>query len=101
MDQTPDSNLVLLVTLDVMTPFRKGEVFGVSPEMAEKLLTKDMTLTDFGPKYPVVKCRRYNPEKDQELLLANRTLNQREHKKLEEKLTLQQKQTKQSRLTPF
>lgn len=86
-----NSNLVLLVTTDTLTPYKKGEVFGVTPEVAEKLLTKDMTMTDFGPKYPVVKVRRFDPEKDTELLLQNRTLNQREHAKLEAKLHPQTK----------
>ena len=79
-------NLVLLVALDTITPYKKGEVFGVSPEAAEKLLTRDMTLTDFGPKYPTVKVRRYIPEQDEELLLQNRTLNQKEHEKLFQKI---------------
>lgn len=81
-----NSNLVLLVAKEVFTPYKKGEVFGVTPEVAEKLLTRDMTNTDFGPKYPVVKVRRFDPEKDTELLLRNGTLNQREHAKLEAKL---------------
>lgn len=81
-----NNNLVLLVAMETITPYKKGEVFGVSPEIAEKLLTKDMTLTDFGPKYPTVKVRRYIPEQDEELLLQNKTLNQKEHEKLFVKL---------------
>lgn len=65
--------LVLLVATETITPYKKGEVFGVSPEAAEKLLTRDMTPTDFGPKYPNVKVRRYIPEQDEELLLQNHT----------------------------
>lgn len=84
--EEPQNGTVLLVATDIITPFKKGEVFGVSPEQAEKLLTRDSTLTDFGPKYPVVKVRRYIPEQDEELLLQNRTLNQKEHQKLFEKL---------------
>lgn len=86
MDSDNNSNLVLLVATDTITPYKKGEVFGVSPEMAEKLLTKDLSPTDFGPKYPVVKVRRYIPEQDEELLIQNKTLNQKEHQKLFEKL---------------
>jgi len=76
--ENPDNGLVLLVAMETITPYKKGEVFGVSPETAEKLLTRDMTMTDFGPKYPVVKVRRYIPEQDEELLLQNHTLNQKE-----------------------
>lgn len=89
-----NNNLVLLVATDTFTPYKKGEVFGVTPDVAEKLLTRDMTNNDFGPKYPVVKCRRFDPEKDMELILQNRTLNQREHEKLEAKLHPASKKTK-------
>lgn len=94
MELDPNSNLVLLVAKETFTPYKKGEVFGVTPEVAEKLLTRDMTMTDFGPKYPVVKCRRFDPKQDMELLLQNGTLNQREHEKLVAKLHPSSKKNK-------
>ena len=78
--------LVPLVTLEVMTPYKAGEVFAVPPAVAKKLLKVDMTKTDFGPKYPRVKVRLYNPDRDEPLNLSNGTLNQEEHKKLLQRL---------------
>lgn len=81
-----DNGMVVLVATDTITPYKKGEVFAVTHEAAEKLLTRDMTPTDFGYKYPNVKVRRYIPEQDEELLLQNKVLNQKEHEKLFTKL---------------
>lgn len=78
--------LVPLVTLEVLTPYKAGEVFAVPPAVAKKLLKVDMTKTDFGPKYPRVKVRLYNPDRDEALTLTNGTLNQEEHKKLLQRL---------------
>jgi hypothetical protein len=78
--------LVALVTTDILTPYRKGEVFRVTPEEAEMLLTRSMVENDFGPRNEKVRVRKFNPETDQQLLLDNGVLNAVEHKKLQNKL---------------
>lgn len=78
---------VRLVSKEILTPYKREEVFSVSKEDAEKLLKADRSLTDFGPKYPVVKARPFDAKKgDEQLLLDNKYLNQEEHDLLQEKL---------------
>lgn len=77
---------VTLVATDIITPYKKGEIFTVTAEQAQKLLTVDNTPTDFGVRNAEVKCRPFDPDKDAQLLLDNRVLNQVEQAKLEKKL---------------
>lgn len=78
--------LVALVTMKILTPYRINEVFCETPENAEKLLHPNMTKGDFGPIYPEVKVRRFNPDSDMPLLLSNRSLNKKDHDVLMKKL---------------
>jgi len=72
--------LVALVSLEVFTPYKLGEVFCVPEEDAVKLLTKDLTKNEYGvPRYPKVKCRPFNPDLDGDLLLSTGSLNLDDH----------------------
>lgn len=86
MEPNPDEEKVTLVATDTLTPYRKGEVFTVNKSQADRILNRDTTMTDFGPKNEKVKARLYDPDKDEQLLLDNRVLNAVEHRKLHEKL---------------
>ncbi len=77
---------VSLVALETFTPYKKDEVFTVSQEEADALLKPNLRENDFGPIYPNVKVRLYDPEGDAHLLLKNKVLNQKEHEALEAKM---------------
>jgi hypothetical protein len=85
-ETNPEVEKVTLVALDTITPYRKGEVFTVNRVAADKLLTRDNSVTDFGPRNERVKVRLFDPLKDEQLLLDNHVLNAVEHRKLEKKL---------------
>lgn len=89
--QDPSVEMVTLVATDTLTPYRKGEVFTVTKEQADRLKTRNMVENDFGPINPVVKVRDFDDAKDEQLLLDNRVLNGVEHRKLYEKLHPTQK----------
>ncbi len=78
---------VTLVAVDTFPPYRKGEVFTVDKKVAEVLLSGSTRQNDFGPVYPQVKVREYDPETDEHLLLQNGTLNQKDAARLREKLS--------------
>jgi hypothetical protein len=78
--------LVMLVTTDIFTPYKKDEVFAVNKETAERLLKPSMERTDFGPRYPKVKVRLFDKDRDQELLLDNGYLTEEAHKELLQKI---------------
>jgi predicted ArsR family transcriptional regulator len=78
--------LVTLVALETFTPYRAGEVFSVSEEDAEKLLTRNNEKNDFGAKYPKVKVRKFDPRVDGERLLDEHSLNVKAHNALQAKL---------------
>lgn len=81
-----DNDNVTLVALETFTPYRKDEVFTVSKKEADALLRPNLRENDFGPIYPNVKVREFNPESDSHLLLKNGALNQKERAGLEAKL---------------
>lgn len=85
-DNSENTEMVTLVATDTLTPYRKGDVFTVTKAQADMLKTRDLSATDFGHKNETVRVRDYDPEKDEQLLLDNRVLNQVEHRKLHEKL---------------
>jgi len=85
-DDNEQVEYVTLVAKEIITPYKKGEVFTVTKPQADMLLTRNMAENDFGPINPVVKVRLYDPEKDEQLLLDNHVLNAIEHKKLQNKL---------------
>ncbi len=79
--------LVALVTNEVFTPYKAGEVFCVPEEDAQKLLREDKTRNEYGvARYPKVKVRLFNPEIDGDLLLKNGSLNMEDHNLLLNKL---------------
>lgn len=86
VDSNEAEEMVVLVATDILTPYRKGEVFSLPQSQANKVLNRDMTATDFNVRNERVKARLFDPEKDQELLLDNHVLNTIEHKKLDAKL---------------
>ena len=77
---------VRLVTTEILTPFRAAEVINVTEEEAEQLLHINLEKTDFGPRYPKVKVRKFVPGQDDELLLNSRSLTGPEHRALLEKI---------------
>jgi len=81
-----DNEQVTLVTTDILTPYKKGEVFTTTRTMADKLMTIDNTENAFGPRNPEIKVRPFNEKKDKDLLLKTRVLNQKEHEKLDKEL---------------
>ena len=86
MAEKQKRKMVTLVTLEVLTPYKAGEVFSVTEEEAEKLLTRNTEKTDFGPKYPRVKVRKFDSRVDGERLLEERSLNVKAHNALQSKL---------------
>lgn len=78
----PQQEMVKLVSLEICTPYKAGEVATFDKKTAEQLLRRNMERTDFGPRYPKVKWRRYVEGQDEDLLLVNRSLTQEEHDKL-------------------
>jgi hypothetical protein len=72
--------------LKVSRPTGLAKSFSVSEEDAEKLLTRNNEKNDFGPKYPKVKVRRFDPRIDGEKLLDEGSLNIQAHNALQAKL---------------
>lgn len=71
---------VLLVTTEILRPYKANEIIGVPESIARKLLNVNMQ-DEFGQVfYP--KVRLYNPQGDEHLQLVNHTLNQEESDKL-------------------
>lgn len=71
---------VLLVTTEILRPYKANEIIGVPESIARKLLNVNMQ-DEFGQVfYP--KVRLYNPVGDEHLQLVNHTLNQEEADKL-------------------
>jgi hypothetical protein len=85
-DESTQEPKVVLVALETFTPYKKGEVFAVTEKEAEAVLTPNLRNNDFGPIYPGVKVRKYDPESDAHLLLKNGVLNRKEHRALSAKL---------------
>ena len=72
--------IVLLVTTEILRPYKANEIIGVSESVARKLLNVNMQ-DEFGQVfYP--KVRLYNEIGDEHLQLTNHTLNQEEEEKL-------------------
>lgn len=78
--------MVTLVTLEVLTPYKAGEVFTVTEEDAVKLLNRNNEKNDFGPKYPRVKVRKFDARVDGERLLDEHSLSVDAHNALQAKL---------------
>lgn len=76
--------LVALVTTEIMSPMRAGEVFAVPEEMAAKLLNVRGSDQFGNVRHP--KVRLFSEERDGALLLNNNVLNQEEHYKLLKRL---------------
>lgn len=86
MAEAAKRKLVTLVALETITPYKAGEVFSVSQEDAELLLTPNRERTDFGARYPRVKVRKFDPRVDGERLLDEHSLNVEAHNVLQKKL---------------
>ncbi len=75
--------LIALISTDILTPYKANEVFCVPEEDAAKLLTVDRSKNEYGvPRYPKVKARLFDVEKDGEALLAAGSLNLDDHNRL-------------------
>jgi hypothetical protein len=78
---------VTLVALESFSPYKKDDVFTVSKKEASAVLSPNLRDSDFGPIYPNVKVRLYDPESDVHLLLKGGSLNQKERDTLEAKIS--------------
>lgn len=78
---------VTLVALEAFTPYRKDEVFTVTREEADKVLKPNLRENDFGPIYPNVKVREFDPETDAHLLVKGGSLNQKERAAYDAKIS--------------
>lgn len=76
---TGREKIVLLVTTEILRPYKANEILGVPESIARKLLNVNMT-DEFGQHYHT-KVRLYT-ENDEHLQLINHTLNQEESEKL-------------------
>lgn len=78
--------MVTLVALEILTPYKAGEVFSVSEEDADKLLNRNNEKTDFGIRNAKVRVRKFDPRVDGERLLDEHSLNIKAHNALQKKL---------------
>lgn len=69
-EKKKDVTPVTLVTTDIITPYRKDEVFTV-PKYVADLLLDDNRVDEDGKVQPV-KVRLYDPAKDADLLAEQR-----------------------------
>ncbi len=78
---------VTLVAVEAFTPYRKDEVFTVTKKEADAILKPNLRENDFGPIYPNVKVREFDPETDAHLLVKGGSLNQKERASYDAKLS--------------
>lgn len=81
-----NNDTVTLVALESFSPYKKDDVFTVTRKEAEAVLKPNLRENDFGPIYPNVKVREFDPESDAHLLIKGGTLNQKERETLNAKL---------------
>lgn len=81
-----NNDTVTLVALESFSPYKKDDVFTVTRKEAEAVLKPNLRENDFGPIYPNVKVREFDPESDAHLLIKGGTLNQKEREALNAKL---------------